>query len=118
MINSVKKNINNYYGSFAQTIKFTKKLPSTCSFIINTNNHWIPIFKKGNHVYIHDSFDRSSEKLTPLFINELKTLKLHFSDAAFDNKVEQKRKEHSCGQRSICWLMTIQTIGLKSALLL
>ena len=113
-----KKNIKNYYGCFAQTVKFTKKLPFTCSFIINTNDHWIPCFKKGNHIFIHDSFNRPSNKLTPIFIKEIKTLKLHYTDAKKDYTVQQHRKECNCGQRSICWLMCIDSIGLKKSLLL
>ena len=73
--------------------------------IINTDDkkgiHWIACYKYRNKTYVYDSFDRDVKLLSKFWKH-----KHNWVNANKDR--DQSYNESSCGQRSVCWLISAQ----------
>ena len=78
--------------------------------IVNTDDkagvHWIACYKYNGKTYVYDSFDRDVKTLSKYW----KT-KNNWVNANKDR--DQAYSENSCGQRSICWLISFQKYKTK-----
>ena len=117
-----KKHIGReYIGTFAQDT-VPKKLPVTAYFIVNTGNqsgggiHWLSVAKRGNILYINDSFGRKTGHLILRnFAKKMKARGYRIVDADYD--VDQNDvKEQNCGARSIASLMVAKRLGIRKYL--
>ena len=90
-------------------------------FIFNTDKHgskgthWLACYFKNNIYYIYDSFARSSRKIVPHFVNQIKKSKMKYVDSDKFDK-EQSVTELNCSIRALAWLSVVRDLSIKSAL--
>jgi hypothetical protein len=102
--------LKGYVGSFPYD-----KLPQLGDdekAIINTDKsgqpgeHWMAVCRVRGKTYGYDSYGRSINKLIPIE----RTVTNDTRDK------EQSIAETNCGARSLAWLLTVQTLGIESAM--
>jgi hypothetical protein len=95
----------NFLGAFAWDQIPKLKNMESCIINLDKSNqpgsHWVALFKFKKKIYIFDSFDRKIS---------------NFKRVDIDKIVTQGKKELNCGQRSISFLVLVETLGLNNTL--
>ena len=109
-----KELIPNFKGVYPrEEIKRIPILKNGQSYIINTGEHWVALYMNGDTLVIYDSFGRKYHELFHTVLSDL------YSDIVdTENDAEQAIKAETCGQRSLAWLATIQSVGIKKAMMI
>ncbi len=89
--------------------------------IINTDkssapgSHWVGVGYNdhGEYYMIYDSFGRKTNKIMPEFRASFNGRVLET-----DSDAEQRMKENNCGQRSLAWLICVDSFGFDMAKLI
>jgi len=108
-LNKFKHIIPGFKGAYP----FDKKplLKNNNSMILNLDKHnqpgkhWIAIYHLNNKNYIYDSLGTYYKYPNPLP-----------NSIYADKDREQAYKQNNCGQRSLAWILTVQSVGIKKAL--
>jgi hypothetical protein len=93
-----------------------------CYFIFNidTHNkegiHWLGCYFDGTKYFVYDSFGRTSKRIVPIFVRQVKAEQKKYTDADYDP--EQKDSQDDCGQRTLSFLKMVERYGVKNALLI
>lgn len=107
-----KKFVRNYRGTFPRDLMPTLLDGESC--IINTDKsgqtgtHWLAVTRNNGALYGYDSFGRTINRIA----------KTHRDIANDTHDKEQLDREENCGQRCISWLLCVQSLGIKKALLI
>ena len=107
-------------NKYNNTIMWDEYKPNTKKpyTILNTDDsskpgtHWISLLKRGNTLYIYDSFART-QTLTKDFNNKM--LGLGYKVVYVNKGKDQKDKEVNCGLRCIVWLIFCDKYGIGKA---
>jgi hypothetical protein len=104
-----------FIGVFAKDdIKKYSNIKNNQSAIINTNLHWVAIYKNGDTLVVYDSFGRPYKELFSDILNKYFT---KIVDTEHD--VEQiDLKSENCGPRCLAWLSCVYEIGINEAMLI
>jgi hypothetical protein len=94
-----------------------KNIKNKQSAIINTDLHWVSIYKDGDTLIIYDSFGRPYKEL---FGQGTGILNKHFPKIMdTEHDVEQKDlSSETCGQRCLAWISCVYTVGIKPSMLI
>jgi hypothetical protein len=92
--------------------------------IVNTDpsgesgEHWIAIIVDSKHIYVYDSYGRDTKNILPLLVQKAKKKKLKIVESRRDAEQDDSKvyDRHTCGQRSLAWLLVVSELGIKNAL--
>lgn len=98
---------------------FAKTGSSYC--VVNIDNHtqegshWLGLARRGNRVYLYDSFGRSANEVLPNLAASC--TQQGGTLVAKKSKPEQTKSQEDCGARSLAWLLLFKRYGAKIATL-
>ena len=100
--------------------RFPKQSQAYC--IINTDthsepgSHWLGVAKRGQHVYLYDSFGRAPDTILPELSRACREQGLRLD--AKVSRPEQRKDQNDCGARSLAWLLLCKRFGTRIAKLI
>lgn len=83
----------------------------------NKGIHWVACIKKGNTMYIFDSFARRASRILKILTDKLKEKNIKIVNSDLTDS-EQRGDSEVCGMLCIAWLYVAHTMGVKTALLI
>ncbi len=120
-LNSVGRKLFREQWGGVYAVDEKPKLTGTRYLIVNTlprntvGEHWVAVVLKNGVATIWDSFARSSAKIIPTWLKNMKHRYKHI-DAQRDRRANQKKNEDTCGQLSLAWLLFAKARGITSAI--